>query len=737
MFKNKQEKQLSPTEQIKQIERQLKKEKRKTPKFRSSVAFVLALTLLVGGTTAYFTDTVKTNEKGTAGTLSVSIDDSEINLLNANGQDILNPGDVRNVAFTIENEGNKSTDAEVIITLISSVPMHNDTNTEVTSLMSLSDIEKIDAPTKLTEGNVYTSEYELFYTKDIGYVDGYGYFPKSGVEPLQSRAMDNSFTKIVYKLDPVVLSGNASLDETEKEWIYTPDTSNILMSYLKSPDYYYRYSYDDWSSYNENLGTVCMVEVYPPSGEECELTIIVPKSDYENDYVYLNNLVNAGAKSLCVSSDLNGFLYYENSTFTIFTAEEVQNQYGIVISYYNGDYKELIQPVVISELEYGQLSSEEQAKYVQCSDSKTYDLVLLFDPNSGNEFQNSNVSIKIEVRAKQHRNTTDNEWITTDSKLASIIQDTPFIIDYDELHRVAIVGVKGGVDQTALTDIVIPEGVEAIPGSFFYGNEWIESVTLPSTLTEIGSYAFYGCTNLTEITIPASVEYMGNSAFEGCTSLETVVIEDGLTEIPYGAFRGCTSLNSVTLPSTLLTIGNESFVRCSNLASSEIPDGVTYIDCAFVETGLTSVTIPNSVTYLSGYTFMDCADLTTATLSNQLTKIPSGLFQNCTKLETVIIDGYEPNCIDGNITQIGSVAFESTIITEIVIGDSVTYIENNAFRYCDKLTTITIGDNVTYIGYTAFRCSSTVATTVYTNNQEAIDFNWSRYYRTVTILPIG
>ena len=97
------------------------------------------------------------------------------------------------------------------------------------------------------------------------------------------------------------------------------------------------------------------------------------------------------------------------------------------------------------------------------------------------------------------------------------------------------------------------------------------SVSLPSTLTHIGPYAFWHCDNLTEITVPRGVSALPAGVFGECSRLEKVVLHEGLTSIGYlpratdqvmpdvGVFAGCHSLKELTLPSTVTALGAHTF----------------------------------------------------------------------------------------------------------------------------------------------------------------------------------
>ena len=94
-------------------------------------------------------------------------------------------------------------------------------------------------------------------------------------------------------------------------------------------------------------------------------------------------------------------------------------------------------------------------------------------------------------------------------------------------------------------EVVIPEGVETIPASAFYGQTGITSLVIPDSVTSIGYAAFDGCSGLTSITIPDSVTSIGSHAFHGCSWLTSITIPDSVTSIGGYAFYGCSALESV------------------------------------------------------------------------------------------------------------------------------------------------------------------------------------------------
>ncbi len=99
----------------------------------------------------------------------------------------------------------------------------------------------------------------------------------------------------------------------------------------------------------------------------------------------------------------------------------------------------------------------------------------------------------------------------------------------------------------------------------------------------------------------------------------------------------CSGLTSVTIPNSVTSIESYAFSGCSSLTSITIPEGVTSIrEFAFQNcSSLTSVTIPNSVTSIREYTFQNCSSLTTVTIGSGVTIIYGSAFVNCSELTDV------------------------------------------------------------------------------------------------------
>ena len=275
-----------------------------------------------------------------------------------------------------------------------------------------------------------------------------------------------------------------------------------------------------------------------------------------------------------------------------------------------------------------------------------------------------------------------------------------------ELLRVTEIGDEAFRECKAVT-ISIPDTITHIGSKAFYYCSSLTSVTLGSGVTSIGKQAFYGCSGLTSITIPESVTSIGNGAFWGCSGLTSIVVEEGNST--YDSRDNCNAIIETT---------NNTLIRgCQN---TTIPNSVTSIGegafarCYF----LTSITIPESVTSIGDEAFYDCIGLTSITIPNSVTSIGKGAFANCYGLTSITI----PN----SVTSIGSWAFHDCIgLTSITISNSVTSIGNGAFSWCSSLTSITIPYSVTTIGKGALKRCDKLDTIIIENTPENITFDFA------------
>ena len=135
---------------------------------------------------------------------------------------------------------------------------------------------------------------------------------------------------------------------------------------------------------------------------------------------------------------------------------------------------------------------------------------------------------------------------------------------------------------TSLTSITIPEGIQTISNGAFFQCRFA-SITIPTTVTKIGDFAFQRCNNLTTIKIPGRVTSLGKYAFSMCTALKSVTLSGKITTIREKTFAD-TALTSVNIPSNVTTIEDSAFENCANLKKVTIPTSVTTIRSAAFKT---------------------------------------------------------------------------------------------------------------------------------------------------------
>ena len=112
---------------------------------------------------------------------------------------------------------------------------------------------------------------------------------------------------------------------------------------------------------------------------------------------------------------------------------------------------------------------------------------------------------------------------------------------------------------------VIPSSVTAIGTNAFYGNTALTSIVIPEGVTTIGASAFSGCTILTNVETPSTLTTIGSDAFSGCTKLARVILSEGLVSIESNAFKQCKALTKIRIPSTVTTLATQAFYQSTAL----------------------------------------------------------------------------------------------------------------------------------------------------------------------------
>lgn len=291
--------------------------------------------------------------------------------------------------------------------------------------------------------------------------------------------------------------------------------------------------------------------------------------------------------------------------------------------------------------------------------------------------------------------------------------------------------------NTKISKIYLPSTLRVVCDQCFMDTPNLTSITFSDAITEIG-YMCFSNSGLVTANIPGSVEYAVGAfrdtkhlntvkmedgcdfifpemfiessiksivipksvrwiydAFCGCTSLTDVTVLGELEHIETNAFNSCTNLNNITLQK-VGDICPSAFESCTSLESIDLSNGVNQIaPAAFRYSGLKSITIPQSTTYVGEVAFGGCSSLTKVVFENQLEKIEDCMFMECINLSEVTFPS--------NVKEVGLNAFNSCIgLVNLSLPSTLYSIGQTAFANCQGLTTVVLPENLRNIGLAAF-----------------------------------
>ena len=131
----------------------------------------------------------------------------------------------------------------------------------------------------------------------------------------------------------------------------------------------------------------------------------------------------------------------------------------------------------------------------------------------------------------------------------------------------------------------------------FYSGGLVTSLIIPDGVESIPNFAFYQCRSITFLNIPSSVKSIGSSAFEDCTGLKSAYFTEGVESIGGSSFEGCTNLSTIILPSSLTSIAINAFRNCTSLntIASWIEDPFALDENVFSTYSTATLVVPPSV----------------------------------------------------------------------------------------------------------------------------------------------
>jgi len=292
----------------------------------------------------------------------------------------------------------------------------------------------------------------------------------------------------------------------------------------------------------------------------------------------------------------------------------------------------------------------------------------------------------------------------------------------------------------AYTSYSFPDTVTTIGESSFAGNPYLEEITMGQKIRLIESGAFQGCTSLKWINhtafgniLPDELLIIESYAFQDCESLDDIVLPESLLMVENEAFSGC-GISSILINDGVTWIGDGVFTKCRNLVTIstnnskyeaeggvlfeidpdnnlktlktypcaredpiyEIPYGVTDIaQLAFDGARyLEELVFPMSMTTVPSFSIQDAISLKSVVLSNTILSLETNCFYGCVNL-TEIEWG-------GNVTVLQVYSLANTGFADMVVPNSVLYIQDEAFAENRNLQTVYLPASVQYMGGRVF-----------------------------------
>ncbi len=316
-----------------------------------------------------------------------------------------------------------------------------------------------------------------------------------------------------------------------------------------------------------------------------------------------------------------------------------------------------------------------------------------------------------------------------------------------------------------LVDANIGNSVVNIGTYAFRSCRNLNSMVLPESVDSIGEWAFYDCGlseplynshifayfpdgYASEYVVPDGIEKIAPDAFAECNSLVSIIMPNSVTSIGYAAFLSCRNLEIVNMGNSVTYIGDATFHSCESLATINFPNSVTFVgDDAFYGTNwsepiynervfayyppsdtASNYIIPEGIEQIAGGAFLGCYNLTSVVIPNSVTYVGEFAFGMCYGIEEPLFNAHcfalmpmdypvTEYVIPEGIEQIAGGAFESCErLLSITLPKSVTSIGKYAFELCTNLTTFELPNSVTEVGDFAFMDCESLAEPVYNDH---------------------
>ena len=270
-----------------------------------------------------------------------------------------------------------------------------------------------------------------------------------------------------------------------------------------------------------------------------------------------------------------------------------------------------------------------------------------------------------------------------------------------------------------LTSVTIPASVKKIPNGAFYGCSSLTNVVvdkdnavydsrdncnaiiatetntliagcknsvIPPSVPKIGECAFYGC-NVTSLTIPASVSFIGSWAFLDCTEILSLTILPGVDSIGTGAFMNCKNLTAVDIPNSLVKGSGGIFNECYNIEKLylDLPVSPTFL----YKHSLKEVVLGESIKHIKRNDFRDFSGLQSIVIPSSVEIIDYDAFNGCSNIETLYWNAKDT----AGLGLKNVIYYSRNTLKNIVLGESATIVDWDILYDCPNLSTIVVDSN--------------------------------------------
>ena len=300
-----------------------------------------------------------------------------------------------------------------------------------------------------------------------------------------------------------------------------------------------------------------------------------------------------------------------------------------------------------------------------------------------------------------------------------------------------------------LTTLIIGEGVKHIPSYLAYNQKNITDITIPNSVTSIGSSAFFGCSGLKGVNISdiaawcgisfsneeSNPFYISKHLYVNGSEIHDLLIPKSVSSIGDFAFYGCSSLKSIYIQGSVASVGTHAFYGCNGLTKVNISDVAAWCNISFAslndnpisytqhlfvnDVEIKDLIIPSTVTSIGDNVFARCSELKSVTMPNSVVSIGKDAFYFCENLASVSIPHsvvsigaqaflFTPwyDSLSSGLVYIGDVLYGYKGVmqpnTSVAIKEGTVSISASAFEGCRDLVSVSFPNSVKTIGERAF-----------------------------------